>query len=65
MQDDFINAFAGVNVLHVEAIGKVIDRGLAAAYQGMLDAGLSDIQAMQIIGVVTSELMSAMAPASK
>jgi hypothetical protein len=46
---DFIKAFAGVDVLQVEAVGEVVGRVMAKIFVGMVDAGLSEQNATKII----------------
>jgi hypothetical protein len=47
--DPFINALAGVDVLKVEAVGRVIGCALGAVYVGMVDAGVPATVANDII----------------
>ena len=50
MEDfDFIKGFAGIDLLTVDAIGKVIGRTVGVIYIGMLDAGVPVDAAQKII----------------
>jgi hypothetical protein len=46
---DFIKGFAGVDLLSVDAVGKVIGRAIASLFQGMVEAGLDEGVALVII----------------
>jgi hypothetical protein len=59
---DFIQAFSGVDVLAVEAIGTVVGKAVAATYRGMVDAGMSEHDAHQIVRAVLHELFTSFKP---
>jgi hypothetical protein len=63
MEDfDFIKAFADVEILKVEAIGRVVGRAIGAAFAGMVEAGLSEKQSLSIIKYAMTSVTSALAP---
>jgi hypothetical protein len=53
---DFIKGFAGVDLLMVEAIGKVVGRAVGVAFEGMIEVGVSEQNAHRIIRSVVAEL---------
>lgn len=59
---DFIKAFADVDILAVEAVGMVVGRTIASAYNGMIAAGLTEGQADHIVRTVVSELFRSLRP---
>lgn len=63
--DPFINALVDVDILKVEAVGKVIGRAIGAAYRGMVDAGIDESVANTIISSAISEAFAAIARISR
>jgi hypothetical protein len=59
---DFIKAFAGVDVLQVEAVGEVVGRVMAKIFVGMVDAGLSHDDAHLILRNGMIELFRSLRP---
>jgi hypothetical protein len=53
---DFIKAFADVNILEVEAVGKVVGHVVGVMFEGMIEAGVSEQNAHRIIRGVVAEL---------
>jgi homoserine acetyltransferase len=47
--DPFINALADVDILKVEAVGRVVGRSIGAVRQGMIDASVPEDAANAII----------------
>jgi hypothetical protein len=54
---DFIKAFADVNILEVEAVGKVIGRVVGVLFEGMIEVGVSEQNAHRIIRGAVAELL--------
>jgi hypothetical protein len=50
---DFIKAFADVNLLEVEAVGKVV----GVVFEGMIEVGVSEQNAHRIIRGAVAELL--------
>jgi len=66
MDEDFwIDKLADVNILQVEAVGKVIGRVTAAVYLGMVDAGIDDVHARAILNSATETFFRVMFEAAK
>lgn len=63
--DPFIDALAGVDILKVEAVGKVVGRAIGAAYKGMVDAGIDESTASSIIGLAIQEGLAAIVRISR
>jgi hypothetical protein len=54
---DFIKAFADVNLLEVEAVGKVVGRVVGVLFEGMIEVGVSEQNAHRIIRGAVAELL--------
>jgi hypothetical protein len=54
---DFIKAFADVNILEVEAVGKVVGRVVGVMFEGMIEVGVSEQNAHRIIRGAVAELL--------
>jgi hypothetical protein len=54
---DFIKAFADVNILEVEAVGKVVGRVVGVVFEGMIEVGVSEQNAHRIIRGAVAELL--------
>jgi hypothetical protein len=54
---DFIKAFADVNLLEVEAVGKVVGRVVGVVFEGMIEVGVSEQNAHRIIRGAVAELL--------
>lgn len=59
---DFIKAFTDVDLLQVEAVGKVVGRTIGVLFKGMVEVGVSEEDAHRIIQRGMRELFMAMLP---
>lgn len=56
---DFIKAFAGVDLLAVEAVGTVIGRVEGAIFKGLVEKGVSEDDAHKILRAAHAEFFKA------
>lgn len=57
----FINAFANVDILKVEAVSTVVGRVLASIHKGLLEAGESEEHAAMVMQIISKSFFSALA----
>lgn len=61
---DFIKGFADVDLLAVEAVGKVVGRTVGVLFNGMVEVGVSEENAHKIIRCGMAELFGSLRPTS-